>query len=74
MLNRYYKSSKLSEANLDDVFGLQFVTTEFALNNLRIDCIGRETFETLERSQNATISGIRRDSRVLSFHENDNLN
>ena len=29
----------LVEANLDDVFGLQFVTTEFALNSLRIDTL-----------------------------------
>lgn len=29
----------LVETNLEDVFGLQFVTTEFALNNLRIDTL-----------------------------------
>ena len=29
----------LIEANLEDVFGLQFITTEFALNGLRIDTL-----------------------------------
>ncbi len=30
---------KLTENNLNEIFGLEFVSTEFRLNNLRIDSL-----------------------------------
>jgi predicted transport protein len=75
MLNRYYKSSKLSEANLDDVFGLQFVTTEFALNNLRIDTLASDVetnaFVVIEYKRDKSFSVIDQGYAYLALMLNN---
>lgn len=65
----------LVEENLDDVFGLQFVTTEFALNSLRIDTLAfdEETnaFVVIEYKRDKSFSVIDQGYAYLALMLNN---
>ena len=65
----------LVEANLEDVFGLQFVTTEFALNSLRIDTLAfdEETnaFVVIEYKRDKSFSVIDQGYAYLALMLNN---
>lgn len=66
---------KLTEENLETVFGLQFVSTEFALNSLRIDTLAydRETasFVIIEYKRDRSFSVIDQGFAYLSLMLNN---
>jgi len=65
----------LVEANLEDVFGLQFVTTEFALNGLRIDTLAFDVetnaFVVIEYKRDKSFSVIDRGYAYLALMLNN---
>ena len=66
---------KLTETNLETVFGLQFVSTEFALNNLRIDTLAYDTetgsFVIIEYKRDRSFSVIDQGFAYLSLMLNN---
>jgi len=65
----------LVEANLEDVFGLQFVTTEFALNGLRIDTLAFDVetnaFVVIEYKRDKSFSVIDQGYAYLALMLNN---
>ena len=66
---------KLTEKNLETVFGLQFVSTEFALNNLRIDTLAYDTetasFVIIEYKRDRSFSVIDQGFAYLALMLNN---
>ncbi|HAU66042.1 TPA: hypothetical protein DCW61_01725 [Candidatus Uhrbacteria bacterium] len=66
---------KLTETNLETVFGLQFVSTEFALNNLRIDTLAYDmetgSFVIIEYKRDRSFSVIDQGFAYLSLMLNN---
>jgi RecB family endonuclease NucS len=60
----------LVEANLNDVFGLSFIATEFPLNNLRIDTLAfdeeAKAFVVIEYKRDKNFTVIDRDMLICS--------
>ncbi len=61
---------KMTEENLEEIFGLQFVSSEFSLNNLRIDtlCFNKESnsFVIIEYKKDKSFSIIDQGFAYLS--------
>lgn len=62
---------RLAEANLDELFSLEFVASEFQLNNLRIDTLGFDnetsSFVIIEYKRGSSYSVIDQGFSYLSL-------